>query len=93
MVAKITACKGITPSNASRLIRATFNAVLAYGLEVVPIWGENVGQRFLDKLEIIQRRSIRAIIDAPFCAVNEVVEIGLGFCKMRHVLWMRTLNL
>lgn len=41
----------------------------------------------------MQRRTARAILDAPFCSVNEVVEIDLGFCKLQHLLWKRTLNL
>ena len=73
ILAKITACKGLTPSNASKVIKATFNAVLAYGLEVIPMWEEHIGDKLMKSLEIIQRRSIRAVIDAPFCSVNEVV--------------------
>ena len=47
----------------------------------------------MKRIEYMQRRSIRAVIDAPFCCTNEIVEIELGFCKMRHVLWQRALML
>ena len=33
------------------------------------------------------------MIDAPFCCANETIEIDLGFCKVKHVLWQRALNL
>ena len=38
----------------------------------------------MNQIEIIQRRSIRTLIDAPFCASNEIVECELGFCKINH---------
>ena len=38
-------------------------------------------QTVLNKIDIVYRQSIRAIIDSPFCSANEIVESELGFCK------------
>ena len=50
-------------------------------MEVIPFTQEFPGKNMLDKLEFIQRRSIRAILDAPFAVANEILEYELGFCK------------
>lgn len=38
-----TGCSGLTPFNGSRLIKATFNTVFSYGMEIVPIIPEHTG--------------------------------------------------
>ena len=34
----------------------------------------------------MQRRSIRAIFDAPFCTLNEIIESELSFYKIKYFL-------
>ena len=52
-MSKITVSKGITPKNAAFLIKATFNQLIAYGLEITPIINEYIGINIINQLEII----------------------------------------
>ena len=51
-----------------------------------------IGQTFMNQLEYIQRRAIRAIMDVPFCSLNEIIVMELSFFKIKHYLWMKTLT-
>ena len=42
----------------------------------------------MNQLEFIQRR---AIMDLPFCSLNEIIEIEWSFYKIKHYLWMKAL--
>ena len=56
---------------------------MSFGSETVPIMEKYLDKGLIKQLEIIQRRSIRAILDAPFCVANEIVELELGFNKLQ----------
>ena len=67
------------------LVRITFTQLFVYGLEVIPLYEDFRGKTILDKIEIIQRMSIRAIIDVPFCTPNEIVEIELESVRQLNI--------
>ena len=70
-----------------------FNQTFAHGMDIIPFNEQFPGNNMIQYLEFMQWHTIRAIIDAPFCSCNELIEIKLGFCKMLHLLWTRALNL
>ena len=53
ILSKITSSKGLTPKNASFLIKATFNQMIAYGLETVPMTRKHIDDVLIRSLEII----------------------------------------
>ena len=48
----ITAAKGLTPGHAATLIKATYNGVFTYGMEVVAIYEDHTGQNFMNCSEL-----------------------------------------
>ena len=40
----------------------------------------------------MQRRSLKAVLDAPFCTLNEIVEFELSFFKIKHFLRIKSLT-
>ena len=86
MLSRITAGKGLSPFNSMLLMKAIFNAILGYGTEMVPISSNCFGKSLINQLEIIQRRTIKALFDAPFCVLNEIAEFELNFLKIKHYL-------
>lgn len=88
---RIEAGKGMAPFNAAVIVKAIFNAILGYGTETIPLSHNIVDSELMKRLEIIQRRSLRAIIDSPFCSLNEILENELHFIKLKHYLWMKVL--
>ena len=75
IVYRITAGKGLNPYNASILLKVIINAILGFGTEFIPMSSNYIGQTFMNQLEYIQRQAIRAIMDLPFCSLNEIIEM------------------
>ena len=86
MISRITAGKGLSPYNSMLLMKAIFNAILGYGTEMLPISSNCFGKKFIEELEIIQSRTIKALFDAPFYVLNEIAELELNFMKIKHYL-------
>lgn len=76
----------MAPYNAAIVVKAVFNATLGYGTETIPVTHNILGETLMKRLEIIQRRTLRAIIDSPFCTLNEILEAELHFVKIKHFL-------
>ena len=53
---------------------------------MLPISSNCFGKTFINQLEIIQRRTIKALFDAPFCVLNEIAEFELNFLKIKDYL-------
>jgi len=76
----IIAGRGLSVKSSATVLKATMRSVLGYATEMIPMHIVSVG--LLEQLEILQRRSLRALLDASEICINEGIEYDVGFNKV-----------
>ena len=70
--------------------KAGVDAVYLYGLEVTS--GKQL-EKIIKKADVVRRRALRTIMQAPMGVANEILQIDAGWCRIETLVAARKVKL